>query len=376
MLVQQSHKHHYIPQWYQKRFLAGGQTAFKVLDLHPPIFKDKSGAVRGFGRSILDKGPEAHFWESDLYTVRFFGRPDDIIERMLFGPIDKLGQTAIDAWVAADYNVVHHTYWQLYEFMDALRLRTPKGLRFVSAMAQRRDQQALMAVMQQLRRMHCVMWAEGVLEIAQAPAGGPQFIFSDHPVTLFNSYCFPGDASIPAGSDPHLHWIGTQTLFPFDKNNVYILTHVEWARQPGRHKSRKPRTNARYFDQDNPMVRYDECIRGRVLTPQQVLEVNYIIKKRADRYIAGRTVDDLYPEKHLKTIQWNKLGQFLVPSEHKVTRQSGYTVMKFKNGGYHFQDQFGRQPKSKAEFELEVQRAREMEATVKHLLAKDRTEKS
>ncbi|MCW5660307.1 MAG: hypothetical protein KIT60_21595 [Burkholderiaceae bacterium] len=215
------------------------------------------------------------------------GHQDDIIERMLFGPIDKWGQVAIDAWVAAHYDVVHHTYWQLYEFMDALRLRTPKGLRFVSAMAPRRDQQALMTVMQQLRRMHCVMWAEDVLEIVQAPKQGPQFIFSDHPVTLFNSYCFPGDPSMPAGADPHLHWMGTQTLFPFSKDHLYVLTHVEWARQPGRHKSRKPRTNARYFDPGNPMVRYDECVRGRSLTPRQVLEVNYIVKENVGAIALG-----------------------------------------------------------------------------------------
>jgi hypothetical protein len=378
MPSQLSHRHHYVPQWYQKRFLGDGQTAFKILDLKPPVFRDTSGTVRGHGRSILEKGPDAHFYEPDLYTVRFIGHENDDIERLLFGAIDKSGQTAIDAWLAQDYNAVHKTYWQIYEFMDALRLRTPKGLRFVSAMTQKRDQLSLMMIMQRLRRMHCVTWAEGVLEIVNASESPTKFIFSDHPVTLFNSHVFPGDPAIPLGHDPHLHWQGTQTLFPFDKENLYVITHVEWGRTPGPNKARKERTNARYFDPGTPMVRYDECIRGRALTEQQVLEVNYIMKARADRYIAGRIEEDLFPEHRLKTKQWNRLGLFLLPAKHKVVNQSGYTVMKFDDGSYHFQDQYGRVPKSKKEYDTEVKRAEAMHAhferVIKNHHAKERGE--
>lgn len=373
-MSQQSHRHHYIPIWYQKGFLAPGQTSFKVLDKRPDVFRDDTGKVRGQGRSILNKGTDAHFWEPDLYTIRWLGRTDDIIERQLFGAIDTRGKKAIEAWLAEDFNTVHHTYWQVYQFMDALRLRTPKGLRFVQAMTRKQNQLDLMVAMQKLRRMHCVMWAEGCLEIARAPAGSG-FIFSDHPVVLFNRHVFPGDPEIPVGHDPALHWQGTQTLFPFDRERLYILTHVEYAHSPGRLKARKPRTNSRYFDAGNPMVRYDECIRTRTLTPLQVLEVNYIIKARADRYIAGRVDDDLYPEHHLKTTVWNRLGEFLMPQKHKVIKQDGYMVMKFNDGSYRFQDQFGQRPRSKAEYEQEVKRAEELEATFKRVLSKHHAER-
>lgn len=53
---QQSHRHHYVPVWYQKGFLAPGQTSFKILDMRPDVFKDASGKVRGHGRGILNKG--------------------------------------------------------------------------------------------------------------------------------------------------------------------------------------------------------------------------------------------------------------------------------------------------------------------------------
>ncbi|WP_157664498.1 DUF4238 domain-containing protein [Bordetella genomosp. 9] len=374
--IQQSHRHHYVPIWYQKGFLAPGKTAFKILDMRPDVFKDDSGKVRGRGRSILCKGPDAHFWEPDLYTIRWLGRTDDVIERMLFGAIDTQGKLAIQAWLAEDYAAIHHSYWQVYEFMDALRLRTPKGLRFVEALTRQKTQLDLMVAMQKLRRMHCLMWAEGCLEIARAPKDSSGFIFSDHPVVLFNRYVFPGDPKLPAGHDPHLHWLGTQTLFPFDRERLYILTHVEYAHSPGPGKARKPRTNSRYFDPNNPMVRYDDCIRTRTFTEQQVKEVNFIIKSRANRYIAGRTEDDLYPERYLKTTVWSKLGQFLLPPRHKVIHQTGYTVMQLKDGSYYFQDQFGRRPRSKAEFDKEVVEAKKMKARIDQILAKHRAEKA
>ncbi len=158
-MTQQSHRHHYVPIWYQRGFLAPEQTSFKILDMRPEVFKNAHGKVRGQGNSILNKGPDAHFWESDLYTIRWLGRTDDVIERQLFGAIDAMGKKAIQAWLAENYDTVHSTYQHVYEFMDALRLRTPKGLRFVQAMTQKRSQLDLMVAMQELRRMHCIMWA-------------------------------------------------------------------------------------------------------------------------------------------------------------------------------------------------------------------------
>lgn len=197
MPTQQSYRHHYIPQWYQKGFLLEGHTAFKVLDLSPKIFRDSKGVVVGKGRKILDKGPDAWFFERDLYTTRVLGKPNDDIERLLFGEIDRTGKDAINALIESNWEKVHFTYTQVFEFLDALRLRTPKGLRFLRATLQAKNQQELMIQMQKVRRMHCVMWMEGAIEIFEAAQSATKFIFSDHPVTFFNPHVFPKDRTIP-----------------------------------------------------------------------------------------------------------------------------------------------------------------------------------
>lgn len=92
--------------------------------------------------------------------------------------------------------------------------------------------------------------------------------------------------------------------------------------------------------------------------------------RRNTHYIAGRTEEDLFPERRLKPTQWNKLGQFLLPPKHKVIRQTGYTAVQFNDGSYHFQDQFGRRPGSEAEHAREVGRAKQMRAELEAALKK------
>lgn len=372
-MSERSVKHHYVPEWYQRRFLVPGASAFKILDLCPDVYRDRFGAVVGRSRPILEKGPAAFFYEKDFYTVRWFGHPNDDIERLLFGAIDREGARAINAFLAEDWDTVHHTYWQMFEFMDALRLRTPKGLRLVHLLGRARNQDELMVGMQKMRRMHCVMWAEGVLEIVSASQSPTKFIFSDHPVTLFNRAVFPADARVPRGFDPHLAWVGTQTLFPFDRDHLFVLTHLEWARSKGRAKPMESRTNARYFD--SPMVRYDSCLRGRHLTAQQVSEVNYIIKMRADRYIAANSESDLFPERALKTRAWNKLGRFLMPT-HELYKFGGDMFAQMGDGSIYFQDEFGRRPKTKGEYEARKREAEELIKTTRRVIAEYEAKKN
>ena len=375
------HRHHYVPVWYQRGFLAEGQTGFQVLDKRPEMFRDKTGKVRGQARSILaDRSPESFFFENDLYTIRWLGREDDVIERMLFGAIDAHGAIATRAWLDEDLDVIHQTYGQVYEFMDALRLRTPRGLRYVRNLMESRglrleNKTDVMVAMQRLRRMHCLMWIEGTLEIVNADQSPTKFLFTDNPVTLYNQFVFPGDPAVPAGMDPHLHWLGTQTLWPFDRDRLFILTHTEFALSPGPNKARKDRTNARYQDSNTGWYMYDDCLRGRSLTEQQVLAVNYIMKTRADRYVAGRSEEDLFPERRLKSTRWDTLAAGLMPPIRKLKRQNGYTMLQTKEGKWHFQDQFGRKPKNRAEYAREVERAERIHADLQRILAKHDAER-
>lgn len=368
MAGQQSYRHHYVPQWYQRRFLAPGSTAFKVLDRNPDVFRDKSGNVKGVARSILDKGPDAWFFESELYTVRALGVANDDIETMLFGAIDHAGKAAVDALVNDDWVGMHKTYPDFFEFMDAQRLRTPKGLSFLAMIARARDHYELMMQMQALRKMHYTMWGEGILEIFSSEDAGVDFIFSDHPVTFFNRFVFPEDKRVPAGQDPLQQWMGTQTVFPLSRDKLLVITHLEWARKQGANQAVNKRTNARFFD--NPLVRFDDIKRGRKLSAKQVREVNFIVKTRAQRYIAGNSVDDLYPEKHLKTTVWHKLGLFLMPDRFHVAMQGGSTFLKTSDGRFFFQDEFGRRPKSQKEYMAKVQEAEELAVLCAELIAK------
>jgi hypothetical protein len=370
---QRSRDHHYVPIWYQKGFLAEGKTAFKVLDLNPDVFRDQAGVIRGRSRLILDKGPAAWFFEKDLYTIRMFGKEDDVIERMLFGGIDTKGKAALEDLLAEDYNRMHHSYQDAFEFLDALRLRTPKGLNFVRKVTRTSNQQDLMIWMQKLRRMHCLMWMEGAREIFSAKDSSAKFIFTDHPVTYFNRHVPPGDPKIPRGLDPPLEWRGTQTLFPLDKEHLLVLTHREWGRAKlsSRMYARMDRTNARLFDKST-VVSYHDVERNRTLSANEVIEVNYILKARAKRYIAAREEDELFPERHLKTTAWNKLGEFLMPPSIACVPHVGFTSIGFKDGSYHFQDEFGRKPKDRAEWERAKKHAEEIKAHMDRLIAADK----
>lgn len=221
--------------------------------------------------------------------------------------------------------------------------------------------------------MHCVMWMEGIWEIVSAKNSKHKFIFSDHPVTLFNPHIFPIGLSGQPTEDPPQEWIGTQTIFPFNKENLFIVTHLEGAEGVSPSRARTPRTNARLFDK--PLVRHDKTIRGRELTDEQVAAVNYAIKQRAHKYIAGGTLDSLYPEKHLKNRMWQRLGQFLLPSRMKTFKSGGEIFIKMNDGSFMFQDEYGRRPATKNEHAAKVAEAEAMERHFHKLLAEYKAKK-
>lgn len=369
-MAEQPHRHHYVPEWYQRRFLRDGATAFKILDLHPDEYRHpKTGALRGRSKEILHKGPAAWFYEEDLYTTRFLGVENTEIETHLFGRIDREGREGFDALVLEDWDKLHEYYDRFFEFLDALRLRTPKGLLFLRKVSPARTQYQLMMWMQQFRTMHCIMWAEGAREIFTVPSEvHTKLLFSDHPVTFYNRHVFPSDPNIPENMDPQQQWQATQTLVPLDHSHLAVFTHNEWGRAPVQKNARKPRTNARLFD--NPMIRYDDWQRDRTLTEEQVHAVNYVIKTRAHRYVASTALEDLYPERHLKTRMWNKLLPFVMPKSYSVAPQVGYTVVGFKDGTYYFQDEYGRRPATRAEHDQEVIKAKKMQENFEHILRK------
>jgi hypothetical protein len=84
---------------------------------------------------------------------------------------------------------------------------------------------------------------------------------------------------------------------------------------------------------------------GRELEDNEVLRINYILKRRASKFIAAGTRDALFPENQLPSTDWAKIDDdwFLLPNLWKV----GFTVgiMAGYADGYAFaEDEYGRRP--------------------------------
>lgn len=117
-----------MPEWYQRRFMHYGQNSYFRLDLSPEMIRTPAGRTIKKGE-VLSKGPNKFFYETDLYTTKYFNIENDDIEKYLFGRIDTDGSAAIAAMASDDWmRKIHPHIVKYYEYLDAQRLRTPKGL--------------------------------------------------------------------------------------------------------------------------------------------------------------------------------------------------------------------------------------------------------
>lgn len=71
----------------------------------------------------------------------------------------------------------------------------------------------------------------------------------------------------------------------------------------------------------------------RELSEQEVLRINYIIKSRAQRYIASSKEEWLYPEKKLKNLGWMKLGEDLFMPDPRSLTFGGKSSLDMILGG-------------------------------------------
>lgn len=336
----QAHVHHYVPQWYQRRFLQRGQTRFHYLDLHPETVV--SGKVRYQRRALLRWGPARCFYKDDLYTLKLGNWTTDQIEKRFFGEIDNRGRKAVELF--GDYNGhcarAGEAFQALTPYMDAQRFRTPKGLDWVKKRAGLSDQGRTLMLMQRVFQLHATMWTEGVWEIARARQSPTKFIVTDEPVTFFNRRIFPGESLHPRVFE--LSQVGTRTVFPLGLDSCLIITHTQFVRNPWISPN-ETRVNARAYQ---PTMRnLLDTQFGRELEEDEVQRINFILKSRATRYIAAAEEEWLYPERHASITDWSKLDHdwFLFPHLYKVSFTSGILV-GHKDGSVWAQDEYGRQP--------------------------------
>jgi len=84
---------------------------------------------------------------------------------------------------------------------------------------------------------------------------------------------------------------------------------------------------------------------GRELEEDEVLRINYILKRRTIRYIAAAQEEWLYPERRVSTTNWSKLddGWFLFPNLWKVPFTSEI-IVGYNDGSAWVSDEYGRHP--------------------------------
>ena len=336
---------HYVPQWYQRRFFdpEAKEEKYYYLDLAPDRVDHGDGAhhVRNALRRL---GSASCFAESHLYTLFFGEYAADVVEKRFFGEIDQRGADAITFF--SDYELNDRTESalnNLLRYLDAQKLRTPKGLAFLKRVAPGGTRQSALEAMGLLWQMHMTLWMEAVWEVLRCDNSDTKFIVSDHPVTTYNKGLFPGSAACQYPLDARIELLGTHTIFPLDLNRCLVLTNLGYVRNPWCNPIR-PRENPRYFSQT--MFDLRKVQRGRQISESDVRTVNFIIKKRAHRYIAAGKKEWLHPEEHLETRMWNKLGGrfFLMPDPRKVSFSTAI-MAGFKDGSAWGVDEYGRPPR-------------------------------
>lgn len=336
MAQQISRKNHYVPVWYQRRFFSKNSNKLFYLNLTPRK-QLPDGRIISY-REVSELSPSSCFCEQDLYTTQFGEILNDEIERFLMGTVDTEGAKAINAISEGNPNAVHHALQPFFEYLDAQKLRTPKGLDWIKSQYPSLTQVELMAEMQGLRQMHCTMWAEGVREIISAEDSDVKFIVTDHPVTIYNAAFPSGSPACRYPADPPIELIGSQTLFVLDENHCLILTNLEYAKTPDDVDLTARRTNARYRGQS--VIRTDAYIRTRKFSRDEVIAINYLLKRRAHKFIAAGNKDWLYPEQYFAG-DWNSIGKILLPRD-ELWRFGGEIYVGHDDGSVYYQDEFGR----------------------------------
>lgn len=330
---QQTHENHYVPIWYQKRFLPAPGAQFFYLDLSPSIYRN------GLGKSVSKRVPKSSFKKTDLYTTWPGGQPNDEIERLLFGAIDNSGAVAIRQLAGGQPEEVHDAFTPFFEYLGAQKLRTPKGLDWINAHYSQLDQSGLMREMQHLLALNLTIWSEGVREIVSAKKSDVKFIITDHPVTLYNAACPPDAPTCRYPNEPSVQWNGTQTIFPLDAEHCLILSHLDYAKQTEGVDLLAERQNARNFGKS--LARTDAWIRSRVLSRDQVLAINYLLKSRACKHVAAPVEDWLYPEREYAG-DWGKIGEVLRPPADELWHFGGEMYVGYEDGSTLYQDPYGR----------------------------------
>lgn len=341
---------HYVPQWYQKRFLRLEQKNKELyyLDFKPGEFVDPRGMSHP-KKAVCRKGVKYCFAEKDLYTTNFNGVESRTIEQSFFGEIDTKGRAAIK-W-CADFS---HP-WDgsecindLLLYMSTQKLRTPKGLAWLRDPAGKSasyDKNSILDLMTSLRKLYASIWMECVWLIADASKSDTKFIISDHPVTIYNRRCGPRSQWCREHNDPDIRRHASHTLFPLSLDRILILTNLSWVRNPYQSEL-EMRPNPSFLR--SAIMKITDIQTLRFLSEEEVRQINFIIKSRAYRYIAAAKEGWLYPDEYVSKSDWYHYGYgyLLMPDPRSVVYR-GQTIIGHRDGTSSAFDEYGCRPGQK-----------------------------
>jgi hypothetical protein len=335
-------RNHYVPVWYQRRFLAEGETHFHYLDLQPETVVSAGGKTYQRG-ALLRWGPKRCFVQDDLYTLKLGDWSNDQIEKRFFGRIDSRGKEAVEFFANFDIREgLHEAFDAIVPYMDAQRFRTPRGIEWLKRRIGGENQFMAPFVLQGVYRFHATMWTEGVWEVVSARESPTKFLLTDEPVTFYNAGVFPGSKECAYPNDVALQEVGTRTIFPLGREECLIITHLHLVRDPWA-AARRSRSNARAYQP--ALAKFTDFQFGRELVEDEVLRINVILKRRATRYIAAANEEWLYPERRASTSHWSKIDDdlFLLPNPYLVP-YGGKIIIGYEDGDSWCTDEYGRTP--------------------------------
>ena len=317
------------------------------LDLKPDEF------TTGDGRKIIDKavkrrGVSQCFKQDDLYT-RWFGHTRNTqVEQYFFGRIDSDAIASIKYFENYDHTDIDYAaYRNIMPYLVSQRLRTPRGLNWLSQQTGVTERNRLFDALAYLRNMYSAVWSECIWQIADADNSDTKFIISDNPVTIYNKEIGTHNRTWHREkSDPDPTLMGSHMVFALSMNKVLILTHPGWAKNPFQDGMlRRPNTNP-----VRPTVfNYTEIQINRHLSDTEVKQINFILKNKAQRYIAAYKEEWLYPENDINASDWKTFGDgILFLPDPRSLNLGGEMFIGFDDGTSYAQDQYGRPPSNAA----------------------------
>lgn len=332
-----------MPQWYQSKFLPSNSVDKELyyLDLKPGTFTDPRGIIHQ-KRALKRLGFKYCFSQEDLYTSYLLKDPS-IIEKVFFGEIDRKGHEAVSFFSDFKHADIRPNFVKdLILYMSTQKLRTPKGLAWIANQIQASDKDILLRFLTQYRQLFGTIWSESVWLIADASKSTTKFIVSDHPVTVYNRRCGPRSEWCRGSNDPDIRYHGSHTIFPLSFDKILILTNLSWVRNP--------------YQSPTAMRPHPEMLRGsllkftdiqtfRYLSEQEVLEINFIIKSRAYKYIGAAKEEWLYPEKSVSKSNWADFGGgYLLMPDPRGVSFSSEVIIGHRDGTATGFDAYGRRP--------------------------------